>query len=173
MIGVVLVRYAYYSALLGTVQISNHASALLSFAMSLPASDPASKPTAQNLAAGYISLVRPMNGLSDDMLLERMSPNVLADMKALANIIQSSVEQIEAALTTGSLIIPSPDSTFTLESEEPRMNPDILTAGSLIISAAGQLMTLVRPAPLVIIDMMMQVGLNVPLCNDVLLTTWG
>jgi hypothetical protein len=155
MIGVVLLRYAYYSALLGTVQISNHASALLSFAMSLPASDPASKPTAQNLAAGYISHVRPMNGVSDNMLLERVLPNVLADLKALANIIQSSVEQIEAAVTAGSLTIPSPDSTFTLDSEEPRMNPDILTA--------GQLMTLVRPAPLVIIDMMMQVRLNVPL----------
>jgi hypothetical protein len=113
------------------------------------------------------------DGLSDNMLLERVSPNVLADLKALANIIQTSVEQIEAAVAASSLTIPSPDSTFTIESEEPRMNPDILTAGSLITSAAGQLMTLVRPAPLMIIDMMMQVRLNVLLCDEVLLTSRG
>jgi hypothetical protein len=110
--------------------------------------------------------------LSDNILLERASQNALAELKALANIIQSSVEQIEAAVTANSFTIPSVDSTFTVESEAPRMHPDILSAGSLITSAAAQLMTLVRPAPLTVFDIMMQVRPNVPLCQKVLLTTW-
>ena len=100
--------------------------------------------------------------LSDNILLKRVSQNALA---ALANIIQSSVEQIEAAVTANSFTIHSADSLFTVESEAPRMHPDILSAGSLITSTAVQLMTLVRPAPLTVVDIMMQVRLNV-------LTTW-
>ncbi|KAI0278946.1 S-adenosyl-L-methionine-dependent methyltransferase, partial [Russula aff. rugulosa BPL654] len=48
----------------------------------------------------------------------------------------SSIEQIEADLSTNNLTFPSPDSTFSLESEAPRMHPDIQSAGSLITSAA-------------------------------------
>jgi len=84
-------------------------------------------------------------------------------MKALANIIQSSVEQIEAAVTANSFNFPSPDSPFSPESEAPRMHPAIQSAGSLITSAAAQLMTLVRPAPLTLLDLTMQVKLT---------TTW-
>jgi hypothetical protein len=86
-------------------------------------------------------------------------------LAALANIIQSSVKQIEAAVTANSFTIHSADSLFTVESEAQRMHPDILSAGSLITSTAVQLMTLVRPAPLTVVDIMMQVRLNV-------LTTW-
>jgi hypothetical protein len=100
--------------------------------------------------------------LSDNILLKRVSQNALA---ALANIIQSSVKQIEAAVTANSFTIHSADSLFTVESEAQRMHPDILSAGSLITSTAVQLMTLVRPAPLTVVDIMMQVRLNV-------LTTW-
>ena len=100
--------------------------------------------------------------LSDNILLKRVSQNALA---ALANIIQSSVKQIEAAVTANSFTIHSADSLFTVESEAQRMHPDILSAGSLITSTAAQLMTLVRPAPLTVVDIMMQVRLNV-------LTTW-
>ena len=42
------------------------------------------------------------------------------------------------------------------------MHPSIQSAGSLITSAAAQLMTLVRPAPLVVTDVMMQVNRMVP-----------
>jgi hypothetical protein len=38
------------------------------------------------------------------------------------------------------------------------MHPSIQSAGSLITSAAAQLMTLVRPAPLVVFDVVMQVN---------------
>jgi hypothetical protein len=94
--------------------------------------------------------------------LGRALPNTLAELKALANIIQSSVEQIEAAVTANSFTFPSADSTFSLETEAPRMHPAILSAGSLITSAAAQLMTLVRPAPLMLFDTVLQVTLNDP-----------
>jgi hypothetical protein len=42
------------------------------------------------------------------------------------------------------------------------MHPVILSAGSLITSAAAQLITLVRPAPLTLFDTVLQVTLNDP-----------
>jgi hypothetical protein len=104
---------------------------------------------------------------------ERALPDALAELKALANIIQSSIEQIEATVTTNSFTYPSPDSTFSLETEAPRMHPAILSAGSLITSAAAQLITLVRPAPLTLFDIMMQVvTLSVPRYHRLLLMMW-
>jgi hypothetical protein len=81
----------------------------------------------------------------------------LAELQALADIIQSSVEQIKAVVTTNSLTFPSPGSQFSLESEAPRMHPAIQSPGLLITSAAAQIMALVRPAPLTLLDIMMQV----------------
>ncbi|KAH9993413.1 O-methyltransferase [Russula vinacea] len=82
--------------------------------------------------------------------------DTLAELKALANIIQTSIEQIEEVVTANSFTFPSPDSTFSPESEAPRMHPAIQSAGSLITSAAGQLITLVRPAPLILLDITVQ-----------------
>jgi hypothetical protein len=93
----------------------------------------------------------------DTALLRRVSQDVLAELKALANIIQSSIEQIEEVVTANSFAFPSPDSTFSPESEVPRMHPAIQSAGSLIESAAAQLITLVRPAPTTVLDITMQV----------------
>ena len=118
--------------------------------------------TTQNPAAGYASHVRLIIGITNCVLFERALPDALAELKALVNIIQSSVEQIEATVTANSFTYPSPDSTFSLETEAPRMHPSILSAGSLITSAAAQLITLVRPAPLTLFDVMMQVLLSVP-----------
>ncbi|KAF8467039.1 hypothetical protein DFH94DRAFT_301018 [Russula ochroleuca] len=86
----------------------------------------------------------------------RISQDALAELKALANIIQSSIEQIEEVVTANSFTFPSPDSTFSPESEAPRMHPAIRSAGSLITSAAAQLITLVRPAPLTVLDITVQ-----------------
>ncbi|KAH9167779.1 S-adenosyl-L-methionine-dependent methyltransferase [Lactarius sanguifluus] len=80
----------------------------------------------------------------------------LAELKALANIIQSSVDDIETAVNTNAFVLPSSDQPFSLQSEAPHMHPSIQSAGSLITSAAAQLMTLVRPAPLVVLDVAMQ-----------------
>lgn len=82
--------------------------------------------------------------------------DVLAEMKSLTSIIQSSVDKIEEVLTANAFVLPSSNAPFSLESESPRMHPTIQSAGSLITSAAAQLMTLGRPAPLVVLDVMMQ-----------------
>jgi hypothetical protein len=84
--------------------------------------------------------------------------DALAELKALSNIIQSSIEQIEAVVTANSFTFPSPDLTFSIESEAPRMHPAIQSAGLLITSAAAQLITLVRPAPRTILDSTNQVS---------------
>ncbi|KAI9437950.1 S-adenosyl-L-methionine-dependent methyltransferase [Lactarius indigo] len=75
---------------------------------------------------------------------------------------QSSVDDIEAAVNANDLTLPSSDEPFNLESEAPHMHPTIQSTGSLITSAAAQLMTLVRPAPLVILDVVLQVNRVVP-----------
>ncbi|KAH9042198.1 S-adenosyl-L-methionine-dependent methyltransferase [Lactarius pseudohatsudake] len=84
------------------------------------------------------------------------SQDVLGELKTLANIIQSSVDKIEEVLSSNVLVLPSSNAPFSLESESPRMHSSIQSAGSLISSAATQLMTLVRPAPLVVTDVAMQ-----------------
>lgn len=93
-------------------------------------------------------------------------------MKALANIIQSSVAQIEAAVTANSFTFPSSESTFTLESEGPRMHPDVQSSGVLIASAAAQLSALVRPAPFTLLDATLQVSLEVPRVMDCGSPSW-
>jgi hypothetical protein len=108
--------------------------------------------------------------VTNAVLFASALPGALAELKALANIIQSSIEQIEATVTTNSFTYPSPDSTFSLETEAPRMHPAILSAGSLITSAAAQLISLVRPAPLTLFDVMMQVTLSVHRRHGLLLT---
>jgi len=85
-----------------------------------------------------------------------MSQDVLAELKTLANIIQSSIDSIEATVNANAFVLPSSNAPFTLESEAPSMHPSIQSAGSIITSAAAQLITLVRPAPLVVFDVVMQ-----------------
>jgi hypothetical protein len=99
--------------------------------------------------------------VTDSVLFGRALSDGLVELKALANIIQSSIEQIEATVTANSVTYPSSGTTFSLETEAPRMDPAIMSAGSLITSAAAQLMTLVRPAPLTLFDVTMQVTLSV------------
>jgi hypothetical protein len=83
----------------------------------------------------------------------------LAELKALGNIIQSSIEQIEAVVSANSFVFPSPDSTFNLESDAPHRHPDIQSATTLITSAASQLIARARPAPLSVLDSSTQVNL--------------
>jgi hypothetical protein len=79
-------------------------------------------------------------------------------LKTLIYIIKASIEQIEAVTIANSFTLPSLDSTFSLESEEPRMHPAIQSAGSLITSAAAQLITLVRPVQHTLFDISLQVS---------------
>jgi len=120
-------------------------------------SQPATSTAAQPSTARYVPHVTVGVEVFDRALLRRVSQDALAESKTLANMIHSSVEQIEAVITANSLTFPSQESPFSLESEAPRMHPTIQSAGLLITSAAAQLMTLVRPAPLTMLDIMMQV----------------
>ena len=135
--------------------------------MSLSVSDPtplSPQPaisTIQPSTARYVARTPSTLKVIDNALRLRASQDALVELKTLANIIQSSVEQIEAVVTANSFNFPSPESTFTFESEAPRMHPAIQSAGLLITSAAAQLMTLVRPAPLTLLDTTLQVRLKV------------
>ena len=86
----------------------------------------------------------------------------MGDLKKLANIIQSSVDKVEELVIANAFVLPSSNAPFSLESEASRMHPSIQSAGSLITSAAAQIMTLVRPAPLVVLDVVMQVNWIAP-----------
>src|SRR6266850_3131544 len=107
--------------------------------------------------SGEVSLTRDLDAEVFDSAPRRVLQDALAELKGLANIIQSSVEQIEAVVIANSFTFPSPESPFSFESEAPRMHPAIQSAGLLITSAAAQLMTLVRPAPITVLDVEMQV----------------
>lgn len=98
----------------------------------------------------------PLLSQPNDSLTSRAPQDVLAELKSLANIIQSSVDNIEEVVNANAFVLPSPNVPFSLRSEGPHMHPSIQSAGSLITSAAAQLMTLVRPAPLVVFDVVMQ-----------------
>ena len=126
----------------------------------------------QNATTRYVSHVQLVVEVSDTVLLGSAPLDALAELKALANIILSSVEEIEAVCAANSFTYPSPDLTFTLESEAPRMHPAIQSAGSLITSAAAQLTALVRPAPLSLFDTSQQVKSIVSCCHGSSLMTW-
>jgi hypothetical protein len=103
-----------------------------------------------------------------------VSLDALAELKALGNIIQSSIQQIETVLSANSFVFPSPDSTFSLESDAPHKHPAIQSATSLITSAATQLIARVRPAPLSVIDTSTQVNLRLSWrYHELLLMTWN
>ncbi|KAI9440862.1 S-adenosyl-L-methionine-dependent methyltransferase [Lactarius indigo] len=110
-----------------------------------------------------LSISKPTTLLSQSTTAKHSSvsgepQDILWELKSLANIIQSSVNKIEEVLSANSFVLPSSNVPFSLESEASRMHPSIQSAGLHITSAAAQLMTLVRPAPLVITDVMMQVN---------------
>ncbi|KAH9065481.1 S-adenosyl-L-methionine-dependent methyltransferase [Lactarius vividus] len=109
------------------------------------------------------SVISPTPSLSQSAMtnysfVSRTSQDVLGGLKTFVNIIQSSVDKIEEVLSSSVLFLPSSNVPFSLESESPRMDPSIQSAASLITSAAMQLMTLVRPAPLVVTVVVMQVN---------------
>ncbi|KAJ7028950.1 S-adenosyl-L-methionine-dependent methyltransferase [Mycena alexandri] len=99
-----------------------------------------------------------------DRLLHRtnrkqMDPSVdaLAELKALAGIINTSIATIEASMKENSSTYPSPRAVpFTPQSEAARNIPEVQLAGSNIVSAASQLISIVRPPPLTLIAYALQ-----------------
>ena len=85
--------------------------------------------------------------------------NAIEELKALSKIIQDSIASIESTMKAENLEFPSIHTPVTLESEGPRMLPDVERACGFIVSAATQLTFSVRSPMLTAITVGMQVGL--------------
>ncbi|KAJ7473016.1 S-adenosyl-L-methionine-dependent methyltransferase [Mycena galericulata] len=78
--------------------------------------------------------------------------DALAELKALATIINNSITTIEKSITETSSTYPSPRTVpFSAESEAGRNIPEVRLAGANIVSAASQLISMVRPPPLTLV----------------------
>lgn len=67
-----------------------------------------------------------------------------SELRALADLINNAVTQIENACESRSQTYPLADEPFTPQSEAARMSPDVLEAGNIIVAAASQLVSAVR-----------------------------
>ncbi|KAJ7872023.1 S-adenosyl-L-methionine-dependent methyltransferase [Mycena leptocephala] len=74
--------------------------------------------------------------------------DAITELKALADIINGSISTIEKSMNDNSLAYPSPITPFSAESEAARSLPEVQTAGLKIVSAAAQIIALVRPPSL-------------------------
>ncbi|KAJ7455082.1 S-adenosyl-L-methionine-dependent methyltransferase [Mycena latifolia] len=70
--------------------------------------------------------------------------DVITELKALADIINKSIATIETSMKENSLTYPSPVAFFSPQSEAGRNLPEVQTAGSNIVAAASQIISVVR-----------------------------
>lgn len=82
----------------------------------------------------------------------------VAELRALSNLIKASVDKIEALCLERGQTYPSLNSTFTGQSEAPRMAPDVIAEGTIIVAAAAQLVAAVRSPPVGILTESCQVS---------------
>lgn len=75
-------------------------------------------------------------------------PNAgIGELRALVDILQSTVDKLDETMTSRGQIYPSLDDPYSVESEAPRNSPDILALCDVLVSAAGQLIATARPTP--------------------------
>ncbi|KAJ3559922.1 hypothetical protein NM688_g32 [Phlebia brevispora] len=67
-----------------------------------------------------------------------------SELRALVDLLNGAVTQIEAACASRSQTFPPSHDPFSLESEAARMSPDVLLPGNIIVAAAQQLIAAVR-----------------------------
>lgn len=72
------------------------------------------------------------------------SRSAASELRALADLINDAVKQIESACASRSQSYPLADEPFSPQSEAARMSPDVLEAGNIIVAAASQLVSAVR-----------------------------
>ncbi|KAI0341312.1 O-methyltransferase [Trametopsis cervina] len=72
----------------------------------------------------------------------------LQELRALADLVKNSADAIEKACIDKELPFPSLDEPFTPQSEGARMLPEVQQAAGILVSAAAQLIAVVRPPPL-------------------------
>ncbi|THG98133.1 hypothetical protein EW026_g3996 [Hermanssonia centrifuga] len=65
--------------------------------------------------------------------------DAVKDLRALSRLINTSIDQIENEMLSRGQTYPLLSEPYSPETEEPRMAPDILAAGSIITAAAAQL----------------------------------
>ncbi|PSS29885.1 hypothetical protein PHLCEN_2v2616 [Hermanssonia centrifuga] len=70
--------------------------------------------------------------------------DAVKDLRALSRLINTSIDQIENGMLSRGQTYPLLSEPYSTEAEKPRMAPDILAAGSIIIAAAAQLIASVR-----------------------------
>lgn len=94
------------------------------------------------------------------------SQDALTELKALAGIINTSIATIECSMKESSSTYPSPRTVpFTPQSEAGRNIPEVQLAGSHIVSAASQLISIIRPPRLTLIAYALQVSLSTPVLD--------
>ena len=69
----------------------------------------------------------------------------IGELRALSKLIQASIDDLEAALTSQKQVFPSSDEPFSLESEAGRTLPEAQAAVTAIVAAAGQLIAVAQP----------------------------
>ncbi|KAI0771399.1 O-methyltransferase [Irpex lacteus] len=80
----------------------------------------------------------------------------VAELRALSDLIKASVDKIEALCAERGQTYPTSDVPFSPQSEAPRMAPDVIAEGTIIVAAAAQLITAVRPPPLSVLTQAVQ-----------------
>ena len=81
----------------------------------------------------------------------------VAELRALSDLIKSSVDKIEALCVERGSTYPSLDTPFSPQSDAPRMIPDVIEEGVIIVAASAQLIAAVRPPPVGMIGQAFQV----------------
>jgi hypothetical protein len=71
--------------------------------------------------------------------------DALSQLRALSEIIKTSIDRIESTTNANSVEYPSLDTPFTTESEAARNLPEVQEAGAQIAAAAAQLVASVYP----------------------------
>ena len=69
----------------------------------------------------------------------------LGELRALGNLINSSIDQIEQACQSQGKDLPSLNEPSSAESEAILLLPDVMKASNVIVAAAAQLTAAVRP----------------------------
>lgn len=69
----------------------------------------------------------------------------LSELRALGNLINSSIDQIEQACQSQGKDLPSLHEPSSTESEAILLLPDVMKASNVIVAAAAQLTAAVRP----------------------------
>lgn len=69
------------------------------------------------------------------------------DIRALLDLIKTSIDDAERACITSGQLFPSLDTLYSSKSEAARSHPAVEQASNILIAAAYQLIATVRPPP--------------------------